>query len=263
MKYLYERPYNFLRKINNKNIFLFLDYDGTLVSIKKTPVLAKLPLSVKSILLSLVKNKDIKICIISGRALKDIKKLVSIRKIIYVANHGMIISYNNKIIYKKNLSELLKKKINELKIIIKKNLSDINGILFEDKGEIFSIHYRMVLPKKHELVIKKIKKIINEFKKYIILKYGKKIIEIFPLVDINKGRAVKWILKRFDRNKKFYPVYIGDDLTDEYAFKVLKKKGLTICVGRKKTFAEYYVKNVEEVKCILKNIKIKKSITYE
>ena len=256
MKYLFGRHYDFLRKINYRKIFLFLDYDGTLVSIKKMPALAKLPRSVKTILSALAKQKDIKVCIISGRGLKDIEKLVSLNKIIYAANHGMVISYYNKIIYKKYLSKSLKGKIDKLKIMIKKNLSDINGILFEDKKEIFSIHYRLVLPEKQKLIIKKIKNIIDEFKDFFILKYGKKVIEIFPAVDINKGKAVKWILKKFDRNKNFYPVYIGDDLTDENAFRVLKKIGLTICVGRKKTFAEYYVNNVDEVKGFLKVIEL-------
>jgi trehalose-phosphatase len=60
-----------------------------------------------------------------------------------------------------------------------------------------------------------------------------------------------WLLARqqflLEKNK-ILPVYIGDDVTDEDAFKALKKKGLTIFVGEQATSeAQYYLKTTEEV----------------
>jgi trehalose-phosphatase len=51
-------------------------------------------------------------------------------------------------------------------------------------------------------------------------------------------------------------VYIGDDITDEDAFRVIGKKGITIHVrnqSQRKTLAQYWVKNPDEVLCFLQS----------
>jgi len=54
---------------------------------------------------------------------------------------------------------------------------------------------------------------------------------------------------------KVFPVYIGDDITDEDVFKALKKKGLMVFVGKSgNSKADYYLKNTEEVTKFLRLI---------
>lgn len=257
MKYLFAQPNYLIKFFKNKKIFLFLDYDGTLVTIKKIPSQARITEAVKRIIHSLTKKTNIKICIISGRELNDLKKMVGLKKIIYGGNHGFKISFLNRKIYIKKVRNSIYIKLNELKNIIKKEFGKEKGVLFENKKEIFGLHYRMVPRQKQAVIIEKIKNLIKPYKKFLKLKYGKKVIEIFPDVDINKGRAVKIILKKFNKKRIFYPVYIGDDITDEDAFEALKANGLTVCVGKKKTKAEFYLKNVKEVKKFLKLIEDK------
>jgi trehalose-phosphatase len=62
---------------------------------------------------------------------------------------------------------------------------------------------------------------------------GKKIIEIKPAFDWNKGKAVEWILRKmgFADQEEYLPVYVGDDKTDENAFRVLSDYGISILVG--------------------------------
>jgi len=80
---------------------------------------------------------------------------------------------------------------------------------------------------------------------------GKKVYEIRPPVKWDKGKAVLWLIakQRFVLGKdKIFPIYIGDDVTDEDAFRVLKKKGLTIFVGEPgNNTASYYLKDTNEV----------------
>src|SRR5205823_1320968 len=72
----------------SKTILLFLDYDGTLTPIAQTPEEAILPHENQSLLKHLSNLSFCQVVIITGRALADIKKMVSIEEIIYVGNHG-------------------------------------------------------------------------------------------------------------------------------------------------------------------------------
>ncbi len=85
----------------------------------------------------------------------------------------------------------------------------------------------------------------------------KKIIEIKPDHDWHKGKAVRWILDNLNLwdNPEVLPVYIGDDVTDEDAFKTLHSKDLGILVGShdQLTAAGYRLSNVDEVCDLLNN----------
>ena len=97
--------------------------------------------------------------------------------------------------------------------------------------------------------------VANEFmeKKLLTVIKGKKVMELTPNVSWDKGSAALWILRQL--KDKCLPIYIGDDQTDETAFKALNKKGITIRIGRsKKTAAEYYLKGHWEVPRLLKDI---------
>jgi trehalose 6-phosphate phosphatase len=87
--------------------------------------------------------------------------------------------------------------------------------------------------------------------KKIKIDLGKKVYEIKPVVPWDKGKAVLWLLARQQfvcRNKNVLPIYVGDDKTDEDGFKVLKRKGLTVFVGKPgNSQANYYLNNPAEV----------------
>jgi len=103
-------------------------------------------------------------------------------------------------------------------------------------------------------------KIANPYlkKNDIKIRKGKKLLEIRPIADWDKGKAVLRLLskqKSVCKNDKILPVYIGDDLTDEDAFQVLKSKGITVFVGKpKKSYADFYLQDTEEVKKFLMKI---------
>jgi len=94
---------------------------------------------------------------------------------------------------------------------------------------------------------------------------GKKVLEILPPLNWNKGKILKLLLAILHPNiKNIIPIYIGDDATDEHAFKILKKSGITIAVGKiRNTQAKYYVKNTREVLMLLgKILKLKTKQTH-
>ncbi|MCM8787358.1 MAG: trehalose-phosphatase [Candidatus Omnitrophica bacterium] len=259
MQYFFDEWDKLKKKFNNKNIILFLDYDGTLTPIAKTPQEATLLPETKKLLRRLIKNRYCQLAIISGRALKDIKKKIGINRVIYAANHGLEIE-GPKIKFKYPTSSKYKHILKNIRNKLKINLSTIKGTFIEDKGLSLSLHYRLV--KKNN--IPKVKKILHQataaYKKVnkIKIKKAKKAFEITPPVVWNKGRAMLWLLEKLNAGftkKETMPIYLGDDLTDEDAFEVLHNKGITIFVGRpKKTEAQYYLKNTQEVRNFLRLI---------
>ena len=89
----------------------------------------------------------------------------------------------------------------------------------------------------------------------IKLTQGKKVFEIRPPVKWDKGKAVLWLLKKLSKGKKDVPIYIGDDKTDEDAFLALRKKGITIRVGRSNnTYANRCIDNVNGVYKFIKSM---------
>lgn len=252
MKHLFFQLNKLKSLLKGRFIFLFLDYDGTLTPIVRSPDKAIIPRKTIEILKRLSKNPLCKVAVISGRSLKDIKTKIGLEGIIYVGNHGLEIA-GPKIKFKAPVSLRYMANLKKIKVVLKKKLSKIKGVIIEDKGLALSIHYRLVDTEDVWLV----KAIFHEALAYYIVssrvkvKSGKKVLEISPPMEWDKGKAVLWLLARqeFINNRKAcVPIYIGDDLTDEDAFKALKYRGLTVFVGDTlNSCAKYYLRNTREV----------------
>ena len=86
---------------------------------------------------------------------------------------------------------------------------------------------------------------------------GKKVHELLPDIDWDKGKAVLWLLETLELERgKVLPIYIGDDRTDEDAFSALEKRGVGILVSEQPqvTAASYWLHNPEEVEEFLQKI---------
>lgn len=254
MDYLFDRIGKILKRIRTaEGIFFFLDYDGTLTPIVSRPEQAILSEETKALLLALKKNPKFLLAIVSGRSLKDIRKLVELKKIYYIGNHGLEIFTP-----KNGTKQLVPKEVfHELARIrnrLNSQMKDIEGVLIEDKGSILTIHYRNVDPKCVPPILMALKQEIKGSKIPLCLGYGKMVFEIRPQSTANKGTAVLELLNQIDRDE-ILPLYIGDDQTDEDAFKVLKRRGITIFVGLSgNSSAQYYVNDPFEVYQFLKMV---------
>lgn len=259
MKYLFAQWPKLEGVLLKKTVALFLDYDGTLTSIAKTPDKAVLAGGIRDLLRSLIKSPKFRIAVISGRALEDIKKKLRIDNIIYAGNHGLEIE-GPQIKFTSRVSAGYRKLLGQIKNELKSRVSSIQGVLIEDKGLALSVHYRLVAEKQvpaFETALREAT-IIYAVKDRIRVKPGKKVFEIRPPVEWDKGKTVLWLLARWKfklGGKDMIPIYIGDDITDEDAFKALKNKGITIFVGSpKESDVTYYLKNTGEVKEFLRRL---------
>ena len=253
MKYLFDDKDGIVEEVRSKDHrAFFLDYDGTLTPIVGDPQKAFMSPRYREVIASLLGDEKNFVCIISGRAIEELKRFIDLKGLVLAGNHGMEIAGPD-ISYMNDGALRAKRLLGEIAEMLKWKLSDLEGVLVEEKGLTVSVHYRMV-PVKHHPSLKRF--FYREMKKFlnsniIIVTRGKRVLEVRPNVVWNKGSAVKWILGYLSDHlskEKPYPIYMGDDETDEDAFKALKGRGLTVLVSPRKGASEaaYFINDVEE-----------------
>ena len=255
MKYLFSSWAKISPQIQKSPLtFLFFDYDGTLTPIVATPELAKISPAVRNSLKKLKKDPRFKLAIISGRSLANVKKMVGIKGIVYAGNHGLEIEDRANLFHRVggiNSTYAVEQVTSKLN----KALADIKGVIVEDKGCTLSVHYRLVKPAKRILVKRAFSRIVAPYVLSRKLKSsaGKMVLEVRPGIEWDKGKAVLCLLKKY---KRALPIHIGDDVTDEDAFKAIKGKGISIFVGPRKikSKADYFLKNTSEVKLFIERM---------
>lgn len=218
------------RQTLRKKPALFLDYDGTLVRIVRRPELATLKPEIRRLLMHL--SRCLPMVIVSGRSLPDVHRRVGIKGIGYAGNHGLEISgpgWRYRMEGAARWRRLLRKVARGLL----QELSNLPGILLEDKGSTLTVHYRQAggAVRRQAAAILHRRLHPMEVGGRLRIHTGKAVWEIRPPVRWNKGEAVLWILKR-PAFRGCWPIYIGDDRTDQDAFHAVRtKKGLGIMVG--------------------------------
>jgi len=247
MKYFFDHLETIKQKIKGpQNSVLMFDFDGTLAAIVKHPKHVALKIVTKNLLGSV--SKYFPVAIISGRELEDIEKMVGLPNLIYAGNHGMEWKIDGKYDDAK-INPIIKNKIAEKEKFFRLLYKKYSGVEVRDKRMTLAIHYRS-LDKK---LIKKFTKETNEalsstdIQEYFLAVKGKKVVELFPKIEWNKGYFAKFILAGIEKRKKtkVTPLYVGDDTSDEHAYEKLQK-GVTVRVGKKQNSrAEYFIKRGE------------------
>ncbi|KAK7858983.1 putative trehalose-phosphate phosphatase 10 [Quercus suber] len=144
----------------------------------------------------------------------------------------------------------------EIKDKLEKIAKDIKGASVEDNKFCLSVHFRCV----NEENVGKLKEMVEstmEFYNDFRITEGKKVMEIRPIINWDKGRALQYLLDTlgFENSSNVLPIYIGDDKTDEDAFKMIKSigRGFPVAVSTtpKETEALYSLRDPTEVMSFL------------
>jgi trehalose-phosphatase len=237
---------------NHERPVFFFDYDGTLAPIVNDPVKAKLKDSVRSLLDQL--SEFYHVAVVSGRDLTSLRDFIQLDHLIYAGSHGFRIAGPGGLSWTHSEAEKILPKLDRMEEILREQFSVSEGFSIERKYSALAIHYRNA-PRNSF-------KRINGFLKELLADYeglkrvrGKKIIEIRPAFNWNKGKAVEWILRKLGCSypDEYLPVYLGDDLTDEDAFRTLSGQGVGILVGNHGDFsaADLHLQGVDQVEQLL------------
>jgi alpha,alpha-trehalase len=236
------------RQAEGKRIAVFLDYDGTLTPIVETPDRAVMQEDMREAVMEL--SRHCPLGIISGRDLKDVQDKVRIDSIVYAGSHGFDIAGPKGLQVENTVGEEFLPVLGKAEKELSRKLGSIQGLLVERKKFAIAIHYRLVDPGRVEGVAKVVDEVVAghpELRKA----YGKKIFELQPQMDWHKGKALLALLRTLKLDGgDVLPFYIGDDVTDEDAFRALKGRGIGIVVWDRpyETAAAYSLKNPGEVR---------------
>ncbi|HTP13702.1 MAG TPA: trehalose-phosphatase [Bacteroidota bacterium] len=227
--------------------FLFLDFDGTIVPLRKTPSRAVLSGRMRNLLLRLARLRGTTLGIITGRSLADIRKHVNIPGMVLAANHGFEILLDTQEWVHPGAGRLAHR-LTALTGALKQQLRHIPRAFVENKRVTLSVHYRNVSPARVDEVRKTVRAVVRRERLPVRITNGKKVMEVRPAASWGKGHALRKILTTLSRSRSRWMVYCGDDDTDEDAFRLLPASAVTIRVGKtRKTKARYSVRSVSDV----------------
>ena len=233
-------------------LFLFLDYDGTLTPLREHPSKATLSKEMRKALEDCVARADTDVAVVSGRSLADVSKMVDYPDVIYAGNHGLEIEgpgiepfHHEDLVHYRRRADAL---ATELKRI------EVDGAWTEAKGPTLTYHYRQVPEAKRAASVEAARRIMTE------AGYQPRdahlAVEARPPIGWDKGRAVLHILRgRYGRSwsEQVRVIYVGDDQTDEDAFRFLAGLAITFRVGKAETLtaAARRLPNVDAVRALL------------
>lgn len=241
-------------------IFLFLDLDGTLMEIAATPGEASLSPEMRGCLEELAKLPGTLVGVVSGRKIEEVQRLASVEKIFYVGLHGLEIETprGEKISYPG--SEEVIDALRSMRDEWARSSAVVPGIFLEDKGLTLALHFRLAKREDASKVMRVFFQIVGAYQERGIpleILEGKEVLEVKP-GGIDKGTAVSCLLDKY--GKGAVPVYLGDDVTDEAAFRSLRLRGITVLVAEvpRPTAASYYLRNPDEVYAFLKYLVLRR-----
>ena len=232
------------------------DIDGTISEIAPTPTEALVTDSMREELLKL-QRKFALLAVISGRSVLNAREMVGIDGLIYVGNHGMEFMEDEKISLYPEVEKYLQQMKQTGQKLKNGDLSHIDGLLFEDKGICFSIHYRLALQSDNVR-----EKILNNIRndpdcEKLKITEGRQLVELKPPLSCDKGTILENIIQKYNLKKV---IYLGDDITDADAFNKLKilenqgkirGAGVLVCSSEiprdVKKGSSYFVNGVDEV----------------
>lgn len=245
-------------RLRGRRLVLLFDFDGTLTAIQDDPAAVTLPVQYRQVLQELAGSCPL--AVISGRDLRDIRQRVRVGRLWYAGSHGFELAGPDDELITHDAGEKALPDLDEAERRLAGELTRIPGALVDRKRFALAVHYRHVVPKAIDDLYAIVRRTATSLPRLTIT-HGRKVIELVPDVDWNKGRALLWLLDhlKLTPGTDTVPLYAGDDLTDEDALHAIRNTGVGIVVrstehGDRPTWAHFAVDNPDALHTLLTRI---------
>ena len=239
-------------RLSGKALAAFLDYDGTLTPIVEDPTKAFLSDDMRAAVAGL--GRHCTLAVVSGRDVETVRHLVELDSLYYAGSHGFQIRGPAEGSDSLEMGVEFLPEIDQAERQLRERLAVFAGHRVERKRFSVAIHYRQTA----EADAPRIEAVVDDvLSRHRGLRkgHGKKVFRVQPNIDWDKGHAVLWLIERLKLDRPdVLPIYVGDDITDEDAFRALAGRGLSAVVcdpGDRPTAADYGLVDPDDVKRFL------------
>jgi trehalose 6-phosphate phosphatase len=245
--------------IEARPLGIFSDIDGTLAPIVPDPAAAAISPRAKDLLRQLI-ARGAKVALVSGREIEAARRIAPLEGAAYAGNHGLHLWLNGR----EETTETVDDYVAQARALLTRiGTVRFPGIEVEDKGPVLAFHYRNAADESEarRAILTTIERAGagNTFGLY----EGRKVIELRPPLEINKGTAVLRLARELGVRGA---IAIGDDMTDADMFRGVDRlrqdglAGATVAVWSEEASAglleatDYYVSGVPGVEWLLDGI---------
>ncbi|MBV8539048.1 MAG: trehalose-phosphatase [Pseudonocardiales bacterium] len=217
-------------KVAGRRPAVFLDYDGVLTPIVDRPQDAVMSESMREAVQALARRCPV--CVVSGRDRPVVQRLMGVDDLVVAGSHGFDIWSPREGTIAHAAATGFEDLISEVTDRLRAEVESVQGAVVEPKLASVAVHYRLVDREHHAMVAAVVADLLDEYSGRLKVTPGKMVYELQPKIDWNKGKAVLRLLETLGLDTDdVVPLYLGDDITDEDAFRALTGRGVGIIVG--------------------------------
>ncbi|MBN1668051.1 MAG: trehalose-phosphatase [Anaerolineales bacterium] len=247
--------YQQLLKANQ--IWLLLDYDGTLADFAPTPDDILPDDDLISLIGSLAELPRTQVGVLSGRRLAHIEKLLPLESIWRAGSYGLELRLPGGERLERLPFDQVRPPLAALKPHWSTLIAQRDGFYLEDKGWSLAIHARFAEKDLAEEIIAEARELATGQldDNLFTLLGGHKFLEAAPQAA-DKGQSIRWLLERFGQPGAL-PIYLGDDDKDERAFPVVQELGGftgCVCSQERQTVADFRLASPQHTRAWLRTL---------
>ena len=243
-------------RMADKRVAVSLDYDGTLTPIVDRLGDAVISESMREVVRGLARRCSV--CVVSGRDRAVVQQLMGVDDLVVAGSHGFDIWSPAGGAIEREEGKGYAGLLEEVTGLVSDRVAAVRGALVEPKKSSVAVHYRLVDEREWPRIKAIVDAVLAAHPDALRMTPGKMVYEIQPKLGWDKGSAVLYLLEALGLDREgALPLYIGDDITDEDAFRALSGRGILVAdpadpeVAGRRTAADFVLGDTQEVERFL------------